>query len=377
MSQPASTALQQEIALELQVTQTFDAQQEIERRVAFLAERLTSTGLRSLVLGISGGVDSTTAGRLCQLAVERARAAGHDATFYAMRLPYGVQADEKDAQLALGFIEADRVLTVDVKPASDAALETALAGGTVFRDAHHQDFVQGNIKARQRMIAQYAVAGAHDGLVVGTDHAAEAVSGFFTKFGDGAADLVPLTGLTKRRVRAVADVLGAPAELVWKTPRRTWRPSTRARPTRTRSGSRTTTSTTSWKASRSMSGPSTRSCAATASPSTSVSCRSRRSGTAACHAAGVRRRGGVVSIRAHTRRPSGPASVPQLETPGTAASRTRTSSSGSAAVWLSTTTRSISSWSATCRLIRLPESATAAPTSSATICSTGASSGRV
>ncbi|MEU9378907.1 ammonia-dependent NAD(+) synthetase [Streptomyces sp. NPDC048255] len=218
MSQPASTALQQEIARELQVSETFDAQLEIERRVAFLAERLTSTGLRSLVLGISGGVDSTTAGRLCQLAVERARAAGHEATFYAMRLPYGVQADEQDAQLALGFINADRVLTVDVKPASDAALEAALAGGTAFRDAHHQDFVQGNIKARQRMIAQYAVAGAHDGLVVGTDHAAEAVSGFFTKFGDGAADLVPLTGLTKRRVRACADTLGAPAELVWKTP---------------------------------------------------------------------------------------------------------------------------------------------------------------
>ncbi|MFD6185295.1 ammonia-dependent NAD(+) synthetase [Streptomyces goshikiensis] len=218
MSRPASTVLQQEIARELQVSETFDAQREIERRVAFLAERLTSTGLRSLVLGISGGVDSTTAGRLCQLAVERARAAGHEAVFHAMRLPYGVQADEHDAQLALGFIRADRVLTVDVKPASDAALEAALAGGTVFRDAGHQDFVQGNIKARQRMIAQYAVAGAHDGLVVGTDHAAEAVSGFFTKFGDGAADLVPLTGLTKRRVRAVADALGAPAELVWKTP---------------------------------------------------------------------------------------------------------------------------------------------------------------
>ncbi|WP_327363833.1 MULTISPECIES: ammonia-dependent NAD(+) synthetase [unclassified Streptomyces] len=218
MSRPASTVLQQEIARELEVSETFDAHREIERRVAFLADRLTSTGLRSLVLGISGGVDSTTAGRLCQLAVERARESGHEARFYAMRLPYGVQADEQDAQLALGFIQADRVLTVDVKPASDAALEAAVAGGTVFRDAHHQDFVQGNIKARQRMIAQYTVAGAHDGLVVGTDHAAEAVSGFFTKFGDGAADLVPLTGLTKRRVRAVADVLGAPAELVWKTP---------------------------------------------------------------------------------------------------------------------------------------------------------------
>ncbi|MFD3539194.1 ammonia-dependent NAD(+) synthetase [Streptomyces sp. NPDC058662] len=218
MSEPASTALQQEIARELLVTETFDAEHEIERRVAFLTERLTSTGLRSLVLGISGGVDSTTAGRLCQLAVERARAAGHEAVFYAMRLPYGVQADEKDAQLALAFIRADRVLTVDIRPASDAALAAAVDGGVEFRDAGHQDFVQGNIKARQRMIAQYAVAGAHDGLVVGTDHAAEAVSGFFTKFGDGAADLVPLTGLTKRRVRAVADALGAPAELVWKVP---------------------------------------------------------------------------------------------------------------------------------------------------------------
>ncbi|MEU8776914.1 ammonia-dependent NAD(+) synthetase [Streptomyces sp. NPDC048606] len=218
MNPPGSITLQQEIARELEVSESFDAALEIERRVAFLAERLTSTGLRSLVLGISGGVDSTTAGRLCQLAVERVRAAGHEATFHAMRLPYGVQADEHDAQLALGFIDADSVLTVDVKPASDAALQACVAGGTVFRDAHHQDFVQGNIKARQRMIVQYAVAGAHDGLVVGTDHAAEAVSGFFTKFGDGAADVVPLTGLTKRRVRAVADALGAPTELVWKTP---------------------------------------------------------------------------------------------------------------------------------------------------------------
>ncbi|MEW2319248.1 ammonia-dependent NAD(+) synthetase [Streptomyces bauhiniae] len=218
MTDLAPTPQQKEIARDLQVPESFDAEREIERRTAFLAECLTSTGLRSLVLGISGGVDSTTAGRLCQLAVERARAAGHEATFYAMRLPYGVQADEVDAQLALDFIRPDRTLTVDIRPASDAALDAVVAGGVVFRDAYHQDFVQGNIKARQRMIAQYAVAGAQDGLVVGTDHAAEAVSGFFTKYGDGAADVVPLTGLTKRRVRAVADALGAPAALVWKTP---------------------------------------------------------------------------------------------------------------------------------------------------------------
>ncbi|MER6051481.1 ammonia-dependent NAD(+) synthetase [Streptomyces sp. NPDC001793] len=218
MTDPAAKALQQEIARELQVPAEFDAEREIEHRVSFLTAQLTSTGLRALVLGISGGVDSTTAGRLCQLAVERARAEGHDATFFAMRLPYGEQADEKDAQRAVDFLRADRLLTVDVRPASDAALAAALDAGVVFRDAHHQDFVHGNIKARQRMIAQYAVAGAENGLVVGTDHAAEAVSGFFTKFGDGAADVVPLTGLTKRRVRAVARALGAPAELVEKVP---------------------------------------------------------------------------------------------------------------------------------------------------------------
>ncbi|MEO3874134.1 ammonia-dependent NAD(+) synthetase [Nonomuraea sp. B12E4] len=218
MTDLASTSLQQEIAQDLQVSASFDVQQEIERRVAFLTDQLTSTGMRSLVLGISGGVDSMTAGRLCQLAVERVRAAGREATFFAMRLPYGTQSDERDAQLALEFIRPDQILTVDVRPASDAALEAVLAAGAAFRDAHHQDFVHGNIKARQRMIVQYAVANAHAGLVVGTDHAAEAVSGFFTKYGDGAADVVPLTGLTKRRVRAVAQALDAPAALVRKTP---------------------------------------------------------------------------------------------------------------------------------------------------------------
>ncbi|MBW5423614.1 ammonia-dependent NAD(+) synthetase [Streptomyces sp. BG9H] len=219
MTDRASLTVQQEIARALQVSEEFDVRQEVERRVAFLADQLTSNGLRSLVLGISGGVDSTTAGRLCQLAVERVRAAtGREAVFFAMRLPYGTQADEKDARSALEFIRPDKVLTVDVKPAADAALAAVAAGGALFRDAHHQDFVLGNIKARQRMIAQYAVAGAHEGLVVGTDQAAEAASGFFTKFGDGAADVVPLTGLTKRRVRALAQELGAPPALVQKVP---------------------------------------------------------------------------------------------------------------------------------------------------------------
>jgi NAD+ synthase len=68
------------------------------------------------------------------------------------------------------------------------------------------------------MIAQYAVAGARSGVVIGTDHAAESVMGFFTKFGDGGADVLPLAGLSKRRVRAVAKALGAPEALAHKVP---------------------------------------------------------------------------------------------------------------------------------------------------------------
>lgn len=218
MTETDPSRARDEIIRDLGVPADFDVDAEIERRVAFLAERLTTTGARALVLGISGGVDSLAAGRLCRLAVDRARGSGHEAEFVAMRLPYGVQKDEQDAVRSVEFDAPDRCLTVDVRPATDA-MSAALAGsGMSYADGAAEDFVVGNVKARERMIAQYAVAGGLGGLVVGTDHAAEAVTGFFTKYGDGAADLVPLTGLTKRRVRAVAAALGAPEDLVHKVP---------------------------------------------------------------------------------------------------------------------------------------------------------------
>ncbi|WP_020666883.1 ammonia-dependent NAD(+) synthetase [Amycolatopsis nigrescens] len=207
--------LQELIIAELGVPRTFDSGAEIERRVTFLTETLRTSGANGLVLGISGGVDSSTAGRLCQLAVQRVRDGGGEATFVAMRLPYGVQGDEADAQRSLEFIRPDRTVTVNVKPASDAMFESVRPE---LSTAGREDFLLGNIKARQRMIAQYAIGGDIGGLVVGTDHAAEAVMGFFTKYGDGACDLTPLSGLTKRRVRALATELGAPPEVVQKVP---------------------------------------------------------------------------------------------------------------------------------------------------------------
>ncbi len=214
----AQAALQRQIMITLQVAADFDTEVEITRRVDFLVDYLLTTHMQTLVLGISGGVDSLLGGLLAQRAVEQLRQRGHQARFVAMRLPYGQQSDEADAMACLDVIGPDESLVTNIKPAVDASLESLLASGLVFRDAAQQDFLVGNIKARQRMIMQYAVAGAKAGLVIGTDQAAEALMGFFTKFGDGAADVTPLTGLSKRRVRALAQAMGAPHDLVYKVP---------------------------------------------------------------------------------------------------------------------------------------------------------------
>jgi NAD+ synthase len=209
-----SVSLQQEIVQALGVQAEIDPSAEIERRVQFLADYLANTGAKGFVLGISGGQDSTLAGRLAQLAVEKIRSAGGTATFIAVRLPYKVQHDADDAAAALEFIAPDRAVEVNVQNGVDGVekdIEQA-AGADV------SDFNRGNIKARIRMVTQYALAG-HEGLlVIGTDHAAEAVTGFYTKFGDGAADLLPLSGLTKRQGRSLLQKLGAPDRLAFKTP---------------------------------------------------------------------------------------------------------------------------------------------------------------
>lgn len=212
-------ARQSEIIAALEVVDpaTFDAEHEAERRIEFLARYLRDSGARGYVLGISGGVDSSVGGRLAQLACERIRDEGGDATFVAVRLPYRVQRDEADAQLALDFIDADEVMTVDIGPGVDALWDEVVSAGLDPGD-DVDEFHKGNVKARMRMVTQYAIAGTRGMLVIGTDQAAEAVVGFFTKFGDGAADVTPLFGLPKRRVRALARRLGAPDLLVEKVP---------------------------------------------------------------------------------------------------------------------------------------------------------------
>lgn len=206
-------SLQAKIINELNVKPHIDPAEEIEKRTNFLADYLLDSQLDGYVLGISGGQDSLLAGLLAQRAVNQLRINGQDVAFHALLLPYGTQADRADVDLAINTIQPSTVHEHNIKPAVDAYEQTYNSGEVIM-----SDFGKGNIKARQRMIAHYALAGELKLIVIGTDHAAEAVTGFYTKYGDGGADILPLFGLNKRQGKQLLRELNAPEQLITKQP---------------------------------------------------------------------------------------------------------------------------------------------------------------
>ncbi|RWR03482.1 NAD synthetase [[Pantoea] beijingensis] len=209
-------ALQQKIIEALGVKPVIDVKQEIRTSVEFLKSYLkTYPFIKTLVLGISGGQDSTLTGKLAQTAISELReeTANPEYTFIAVRLPYGVQADEQDCQDAINFIQPDRVLTVNIKEAVLASEKALKEAGITL-----SDYIRGNEKARERMKAQYSIAGMNAGVVVGTDHAAEAITGFFTKYGDGGTDINPIFRLHKGQGKMLLKALGCPEHLYLKQP---------------------------------------------------------------------------------------------------------------------------------------------------------------
>ncbi len=208
--------MQKKIIEELKVKPEINAPEEIRRSVDFLKAYLRHHSfLKGFVLGISGGQDSTLAGKLAQMAVDELKeeTGSDDYAFFAVRLPYGVQKDEDDCQDALDFIQPDEIYTINIKPSVKAS-EAALMGNGI----ELTDFIKGNEKARERMKAQYSIAAMKNAVVIGTDHGAEAVTGFYTKFGDGGADLIPLSRLNKRQGRQMLQELDCPKHLYTKVP---------------------------------------------------------------------------------------------------------------------------------------------------------------
>lgn len=210
------TDLQKKIIEELKVLPEIDPATEVRRSVDFLkAYAKKHEFVKGFVIALSGGQDSTLTGKLVQIAVDELNeeVGSQKYSTIAVRLPYGVQQDEQDCEDAIQFIKPTKVIRVNIKPAVDASVKSLEEAGIVL-----SDFAKGNEKARERMKVQYSIAAMESAVVVGTDHAAEAVTGFYTKYGDGGVDIVPIWRLNKRQGKQILDYLGCPKHLYLKTP---------------------------------------------------------------------------------------------------------------------------------------------------------------
>lgn len=211
---------QQEIIAALGVKPAIDVNEEIRRRTDFLKDYVRKSGTTGLLIAISGGIDSAVTAALCKKATdELAAETGADYRTVGVLQPYGEQADIEDSRSVVEAFRIQHAVEMNIAEAVDEiALETEYALKNLGISRHMSKEGKGNVKARTRMVMQYALAFEMKLLVVGTDHASEALTGFFTKYGDGAVDITPLSSLNKRQVRQLAAALDVPEPILTKAP---------------------------------------------------------------------------------------------------------------------------------------------------------------
>ena len=186
-----------------------------EKIASWLRERAEIAGARGYVFGLSGGIDSAVVAKLCQMAFPQ-RVLG-------VVLPcYSHPQDEEDARLVAQTF-AIPVARVDLGPAFDALTESlghAVRGLPTHVDTVDikQQLPEANVKPRLRMAALYFIANSMNYLVAGTGNRSEITLGYYTKYGDGGVDVLPIGGLVKSEVRALGRELGVPEPVITKAP---------------------------------------------------------------------------------------------------------------------------------------------------------------
>lgn len=178
----------------------------INERSGFLKKYLSYAKAEGYVLGLSGGVDSFVASALVKHA---------GLNLLSIALPYGKQYDIEDTNKCVKILNPYRFIVHNIKDAVDSQFNILDVENM---SVEKINLLKGNIMARERMSVQYSYGYMYNYLVIGTDHATEAITGFYTKFGDGACDITPLSGLTKDVIYEIAKRFSAPNSILEKAP---------------------------------------------------------------------------------------------------------------------------------------------------------------
>jgi NAD+ synthase len=189
--------------------------------VEWLRQRLTHSGARGFVIGLSGGVDSAVVAGLCQAAAP--------ANVIGVLMPcHSDPRDEADATLVADRFQIP-TLRVDLAPTYDQYTATLRDATKAIPKEQFPDAAHGsediratlpvaNVKPRMRMTTLYYVANTLNYMVAGTGNRSELSIGYFTKYGDGGVDLLPIGELLKSEVRAAAKDLGVPDAVIDRAP---------------------------------------------------------------------------------------------------------------------------------------------------------------
>ncbi|NJE07115.1 NAD+ synthase [Thermococcus sp. M39] len=179
-----------------------DYDEVITKLLSFIREKVDEAKVEGVVVGVSGGVDSATTAFLAVKALGKEKVLG-------LIMPYYENQDVEDAKLVCETLGINYKI-INIKPIVDA-FEKSI-------DFEPDKITKGNIMVRTRMILLYAHANQYNLLVLGTSNKSELLTGYYTKWGDGASDYAPLINLYKTEVWEIAKRLGVPEKIIKKKP---------------------------------------------------------------------------------------------------------------------------------------------------------------